>query len=430
MNSVIIKGNICYSSNKKKLITKRNHFLVCKDGICKGVFRKIPQEYSDYEIVDYHDALIIPGLIDLHIHAPQYAFRGTKMDLQLIEWLNEVAFKEEMKYKNDEYASKAYKLFADSLKRSATTRACVFATRHEKATLKLMDYLEDTGLITYVGKVNMDQNSLPSLDEVDAQTSLKSTLKWLKRTDKYQNTFPILTPRFIPSCSKDLLSGLKDIENKYFLPVQSHLSENKKEIAWVKELFPNSNFYGEVYDDYNLFGFNHDKKRKIKTIMAHCVHSSEEEINLMKKNGVFVAHCPTSNVNLTSGIAPVRTYLEKGINVGLGSDVAAGHSESLFGVISYVIQMSKLYNHFVDNNAKPIQFSEAFYLATLGGGKFFNKVGTFRKGYEFDAVIIDDTKIGSPSKLSLKERLERAVYLNLDASCIVSKYVFGNKINF
>ena len=258
-------------------------------------------------------------MVDLHVHAPQYTFRGLGMDLELLEWLNINTFPEEAKYKNIEYAEKAYKLFVDDLKSGTTTRACIFATIHNEATLLLMELLEKSNLCTYVGRVNMDRNSSENLCESSAQTSLEETNTWiLKSMEKFKKTKPILTPRFVPSCSDKLMDGLGIIQRKFHLPVQSHLSENISEVSWVKKLNPKSYCYGDAYDMFGLFGGNG------KTVMAHCVHSTEEEIELMKKNKVFIAHCPESNINLSSGIAPIRKYLKLGMNVGLGSDVAGG----------------------------------------------------------------------------------------------------------
>ena len=148
----------------------------------------------------------------------------------------------------------------------------------------------------------------------------------------------------------------------------------------------------------------------------------------MYKNGVFVAHCPASNMNLTSGIAPIRKYMDRGLNIGLGSDIAGGHSESIFRAITDAIQVSKMYFRMVDESVKPLVFSEAFYLATKGGGAFFGKVGSFEEGYEFDAVILDDSVLPHPQSLNLAERMERAVYLGLDANKITAKYVAGRRI--
>ena len=148
----------------------------------------------------------------------------------------------------------------------------------------------------------------------------------------------------------------------------------------------------------------------------------------MRKNGVFVAHCPASNMNLTSGIAPIRKYLDLGLNIGLGSDVAGGHSDSIFRAITDAIQVSKMYFRMVNEAYKPLVFSEAFYLATKGGGKFFGNVGSFEEGYEFDAVVMDDNVLPHPQSLNLTERMERAVYLGLDEKNITAKFVAGRKI--
>ena len=163
-------------------------------------------------------------------------------------------------------------------------------------------------------------------------------------------------------------------------------------------------------------------------MMAHCVWSTEEEVELMQKNGVFVAHCPASNMNLTSGIAPIRKYMDRGLRVGLGSDIAGGHSASIFRAITDAIQVSKMYFRMVDESCKPLVFSEAFYLATKGGGAFFGQVGSFEEGYEFDAVVLDDSVLVHPQMLTLAERMERAVYLGLDEKKITAKFVAGRKI--
>ena len=225
-----------------------------------------------------------------------------------------------------------------------------------------------------------------------------------------------------------LMGELRQIQMAYGISVQSHLSESKGEIEFVKFLRPEDAFYGASYNDYDLFGKNDDIDTNFKTVMAHCVWSMDEEVELMRKNGVFVAHCPASNMNLTSGIAPIRRYLDKGLNIGLGSDIAGGHSDSIFRAITDAIQVSKMYFRMVDESVKPLAFPEAFYLATKGGGAFFGKVGSFEEGYEFDVVVLDDSVLPSPQTLTLAERMERAVYLSLDSKKITAKYVAGRKI--
>ena len=428
-NSFVLKGNVCQTKKPGELDLYESAFAVCVDGVSHGVFHTLPEKYSSLPLYDYGDSLIFPGMVDLHVHAPQHAFRGMCMDLELMDWLNRYTFPEEEKYENLEYAEKAYGLFVDALKKGATTRACIFATRHRYATELLMQLMEDSGLVSYVGKVNMDREASEALTEDSAEMSAYATFGWINATkDKFKNTKPILTPRFIPCCTDKLMEELREIQMAYGIPVQSHLSESKGEIDFVKSLRPDNAFYGDSYNEYDLFGKNDDINTDVKTVMAHCVWSSDDEVDLMLKNGVFVAHCPASNMNLTSGIAPIRKYLNLGLNIGLGSDVAAGHSDSIFRAITDAIQVSKMYFRMVDESYKPLVFSEAFYLATKGGGAFFGNVGSFEEGYEFDAIVMDDSVLPHPQSLNLAERMERAVYLGLDEKNITAKFAAGKRI--
>ena len=419
----ILKGNIVYSKNKDELRILKDHYLISESGLVKGVFEKVPPEYAQVSVSDYGECLIIPGLTDLHVHAPQYTFRAMGMDMELLEWLETNTFPEEAKYQDLEYARRAYRIFTDNLKRSATTRACIFGTIHRDATLLLMDQLEQSGLVTYVGKVNMDRNCPDYLREESAEESGIQTVEWIKDVlhKKYQNTMPILTPRFTPSCSDELMENLKKIQMYYQIPVQSHLSENPGEIAWVKELCPWSEFYGDAYDRFGLFGADG------KTVMAHCVYSGKEERQRMKENGVFIAHCPESNMNLSSGVAPVRTFLKEGLHVGIGSDVAGGSTENLFKAMALAIQASKLRWRMQDDSLKPLTLEEVFYIATKGGGEFFGNVGSFEPGFELDAVVLNDTRIVHSQNLDVRERLERMIYL-ADEREVRAKYVRGREI--
>lgn len=357
------------------------------------------------------------------MHAPQYSYRGLGMDMELLEWLETNTFPEEAKFRETEYAKKAYRIFVDRMRRSATTRACIFATVHREATLLLMDMLEEAGLSTMVGKVNMDRNCPDYLREESAEVSAAETVEWIKDVlhKKYKHTRPILTPRFTPSCTDDLMERLKMIQMRYELPLQSHLSENPGEISWVKELCPWSEFYGDAYDKFGLFGSD------CPTIMAHCVYSDEKEITRMKENGVYIAHCPESNMNIASGVAPVRRFLAEGLHVGMGSDVAGGSTESIFTAMAHAIQASKLRWRLLDDSLKPLTVEEAFYMATKGGGEFFGRVGSFEEGYEMDAVVLDDTRLEHPQPLDVKKRLERMIYFSDDRE-IYAKYVEGSRL--
>ncbi len=421
-NVLILKGDLCYSSVLGEWDTIEQGYLVCKDGVIIGVYSKLPKRWNGCPVTDYGHALLIPGLVDLHMHAPQYTYRGLHMDLELLKWLEVNTFPAEAKYADLTYAKEAYRRFVNRMLASGTTRACVFASIHVPATEVLMDLLEKSGLCTMVGKVNMDRNAPVYYQEENARKSARSTREWLEHCrNRYSNTQPILTPRFIPACSNELLEELQLIQEEYGIPVQSHLSENVEEIQWVKELCPEAEFYGDAYDRFGLFG------RQAKTVMAHCVHSGEQELERIRENGVFLAHCPESNMNLSSGIAPVRRFLEMGIRTGLGSDVAGGASESIFTAMMHAIQASKLRWRLLEDSLRPLTASEVFYLATKGGGAFFGKVGSFEPGYELDVLVLDDSRIPAQEGLSIEQRMERFIYLHQEQD-LVAKYVRGRKV--
>lgn len=423
MKCFALKGQICYATGLHELQIVEGGYLLCEDGMSMGTCRELPEGWEEVSVQDYGDRIIIPGLVDLHLHAPQYAFRGMGMDLELLDWLNAITFPEEAKYGNLEYAESAYRIFVENLRKGATTRAVIFATIHLAATELLMELLDESGLKVMVGKVNMDRNSPDILKEADAETSAEDTVRWLERTaGKYRNVRPILTPRFIPSCTDELMAKLKEIQRKYHLPVQSHLSENPGEVGWVQELCPDSEFYGDAYDRFGLFG-----GEDCQAVMAHCVYSDEREQERIKERGVWVAHCPESNINLSSGVAPVRQFLDRGIRVGLGSDLAGGSSDSIFRAMAHAVQASKMRWRMEDESLAPLTIEEAFYMATKGGGSFFGKVGSFEPGYELDAVVLDDGGLKHPQPLSVRERLERICYLSDDRQ-IAAKYVAGEQL--
>ena len=434
-NGFILHGAAVYSENRECIISMDEAWIVCVDGVSRGVFDHFPEEYAGLEVEDYWDKLIVPGFTDLHVHAPQYQFRGTGMDMELLGWLNTIVFPEERRYKDLEYAESSYDQFIEDLFVGPTTRAVIFGTADVESTLLLMDMLEDTGLVTCVGKVNMDRN-VPEYYCETAEQSLEDTITFVEGAlaEEYERTMPIITPRFTVSCSRKLMQGLGEIAKEYNLPVQSHLSENLTEIRMVQELEPDASFYGETYEKTGLFGLPSDIRPEREecpgygdTIMAHCVWSPKEEIALMKKNGVFIAHCPESNMNLTSGAAPASLYLDEGLRIGLGTDLGAGASPCLFDTMKAALTSSKLRKRFYDENIRSLDFSDVFYMATLGGGEFFGKVGSFEEGYEFDAVVLDDFSLSTMNEYGAAERMERLMYLGDDRN-VVGKYVRGQKL--
>ena len=415
----LLHGDLCFSKDRMRIETMENGYMHIRDGKIVALYETVPTNLSSLELKDYHGKIVLPGMVDLHLHAPQYAYRGTKMDLPLLDWLNINTFPEEAKYEDVSYAKAAYTNFVEDLKESPTTRAVIFATLHKEATLELMALLEESGLSTMVGKVNMDRNSPDYLTEHSAEESLENTKAWLREIPKdYRNCRPILTPRFTPTCSDSLLEGLGRLMAEEGLPLQSHLSENKAEIAWVKELCPDTKNYGESYDRYGLLG---------NTVMAHCVHTKEDELRLLMERGTTIVHCPQSNTNLQSGVAPVKHFLNKGAKVGLGTDVAGGANLSMFRAITDAIHASKLRNCLLEGEDSALTLSEAFYMATLSGGQFFGKVGSFLPGYEADFLVFS-RKRKSVREESLLERLEMLLYTEKELFRMDAKFVQGRQI--
>ena len=415
-NIKIYKGNIIFTKTPDKFESFENSYILTEGNKVKKICSELDEKYKNMEITDFGDKMIIPGFVDLHLHAGQYRNMGLGMDKELLPWLETYTFPEESKFQDTKYAEEVYTEFVNSLLENGTMRSVIFATIHKDATEILFDLMIRSGMGAFIGKVNMDRNSPDYLIE-SAEKSLEDTEYFIK---KYGNSNKlvkfIITPRFIPTCSSELMEGLTKLALEYKTPVQSHLSENTGEINWVHELHPERENYLDVYDKYGILGQN-------STVMAHCIHNDNKEMEIMKERGVFVAHCPTSNINLSSGTAPVKKYLENGINIGIGSDISGGHILSIKDCIAYALQASKIYNMYVDKNTPILKTSEAFYLATKGGGKFFGKVGSFEEEYEFDALVVNDKNTDK----SLEERLQSFIYAGSSAD-IERRFCAGKEI--
>ncbi len=360
---------------------------------------------EDAEVVDFGNRLLIPAMNDMHVHASQVRNQAVAMDLELLPWLQNYTFPEEVKYADIHYAEKMYRRFLHTQWLFGSMRSCVFGTVHTESTRLLMKLYQETGMGAFVGKVAMNRNCPEALSE-DVEAAVEGNEQLIAEFNQPDALVrPIITPRFVPSCTPELLRACGQLAEKYHLPVQSHLSENMSEIEWVAELEPESISYGDAYNRYGLFG-------QTPTIMAHCVWTGGQELDLMKRNRVMVAHCPTSTYNLASGMAPVRSFLDEGLRVGLGSDISGGHDLNMFCMLVYAIQVSKMhYQH--NHDMKFLSLSEAFWITTKSAGSFFGKVGSFEPGYEFDALVIDDSVLNFDD-YSLQERLERFVYVGDD----------------
>ncbi|NLU25147.1 MAG: amidohydrolase family protein [Clostridiales bacterium] len=414
----ILKGNIVYAPALGTLSTVEKGYLALRDGTIEGLYQDLPAFYKNEPVTDYGDKLIMQSFADMHLHAPQYPMLGMGMDLPLMEWLSTYTFKTEARFKDTDYARRVYRKLAKDLITNGTTRVAMFSSLHTEATWILMEELEKAGVTGYVGKVNMDRGGDTVLQETTVE-SIRETLRWLEGCH-FEHIKPILTPRFTPSCTDELMAALGKMAAEKQLYVQSHLSENTGEIALVKELHPDCQRYYETYAKYGLW--------KDHTLMAHCVHSDARERKAMREAGVVVVHCADSNVNICSGVCPVRQMLREGIWVTLGSDIAGGALLPMYQVITASIRASKTRRMMDDWQMDFITVAEAYYLGTTSGHKYFGAGDGFAVGDKLHAVVIDDSDFTESTRpLTVAERFERAIYMTQRHN-IVAVYSDGRKV--
>lgn len=415
---MVLKGNIIYTPGPEAYEIHENSYIVIQNKRVKGIYGELPDGIDEMSVIDYEDNLIIPSFIDLHIHAPQFIQRGIGMHLQLIDWLDNYTFMQESRFEDINYAKAIYPPFVDSLYDHGTLRSSIFGTIHDASNQYLLELIKEKGIGAFVGKVNMNQNAPDSLSQT-SETSLRETESFIQAYHNEALVKPIITPRFAPSCSSELMHGLGQLSVDYHVPVQSHLSENKDEIAWVKALFPEAKDYTDVYDQCGLLG-------KEKTLMAHGVYLDDRELSRLNNENVFLVHCPISNMNIASGVMPVTRYLDYGLQVGLGSDVGGGHEMGMNKSIVAAIQCANILYAFNHDNRRLVE-SEAVYLATKMNGQFFgNDIGSFEDGYLFDALIIDN-KDDLLQKATPIEKFQNFLYCGTPDN-IVARYLEGKAI--
>ena len=399
----VYRGTIVHAPHLGALECAEHAYLVAEGGRIAGIFEELPGKYQNAALEDFGDSLIIPSFTDLHLHAPQYIMMGMGFDLPLLDWLNTYTFKEEARFADADFARTVYEALAAELVRRGTTRVCMFSTLHREATLILMDALERAGITGYVGKVNMDRNGLPGVLQETTEESVRETLRWLEGCH-FEHVKPIITPRFTPSCTDELMAELGRIANEKGLYVQSHLSESLGEIEWVRQLHPECQRYWETYDKYGLW--------KDHTLMAHCVHSDEVERKAIRDANAVVVHCGDSNVNICSGICPVRRMLNEGLWVTLGSDIAGGAQLPMYRVIAMSIRTSKARRITDDWQTDFLTVAEGYYLGTTSGHKYFGAGEGFAAGDKLHAIVVDDRDFPEASHpLTVEERFERIIYM-------------------
>ncbi|MBP8099835.1 MAG: guanine deaminase, partial [Acinetobacter sp.] len=308
---------------------------------------------ADMNVQHYPDQLIVPGFIDTHIHFPQSEMIGAYGE-QLLEWLNTYTFPTEIQFENKAYADKIAQFFVNELLKNGTTTALVFCTVHPQSVDALFEVAEQHQMRLIAGKVMMDRHAPEALCDTaeSAYTDSKALIeKW---HGKGRNLYAI-TPRFAPTSTPEQLSAAGKLKAEFpDVYVHTHLSENKNEIAWVKDLFPEQKGYLDVYHHYGLTGS--------RSVFAHCVHLKDEEWDCMHQTDSAIAFCPTSNLFLGSGLFPLKKTWEKQVKVGLGTDVGAGTSFNQLQTLNEAYKVQQL-------QGDKLSAFEALYHATIGGAK-------------------------------------------------------------
>ena len=413
----IYRGNIVYSKNSKELVEISHGYIVVNEGVIQDIYQELPQEYKDNKIIDFNNGVIISAFTDLHVHAPQYPNRGIAMDALLYDWLNQYTFPLESKYKDEQFYQAVYSAFVNDLIKHGTLHASVFATIHNPATDYLIDALEDKGIQSYVGKVNMDKDSPNILIETTEQ-SIKDTEAFIKKHINNKYAKPILTPRFAPTCSFKLLKELGKLADKYDIGCQTHIVESLWEKEEAKKCFDGCRCDMQIYEEADLL------KHK-PFIAAHFIFPSEEDLALLNKCGGYAVQCPDATTNVIAGIMQTGKLLDTGTNLAIGSDISAGSYLGIYRQVASSVRLSKIKSFYEPDN-RTITFQEAFYMATKSSGSLFGKVGSLEKGYLFDALVIDDLE-DDFMKLKPSEVVERFCYSG-EVKNIKHRFLRGKEI--
>lgn len=418
MSEKIYQGNIITSKSFEELNIIEDGYIAVKDGIITDVSKEWKKEYQDHEFIDHRGHLILPAFSDLHMHAPQYPQRGIGMDCLLFDWLNDYTFPQEANFKDETYAKTVYaKLIRDFIAQGSF-HLVLYTTIHTNACNLLFDMLKEAGLYAYTGLTNMDRNS-PDYYVDTTEESLRKTEEFILRNMGHDRVRPILTPRFAPTCTKELMEGLGKFAKKYDLGVQTHLVESKAEAAWAKELYPEFASDGEIYEKCGLLQGGGPK------IFAHVIFPTEVEERILKEYDGISVHCPDSTSNITAGIMPAMKMSRKGLKIALGSDVGGAHFLAIYRTIARAVQISKM-KEFYEGDER-VKLANAFYMATVNGGSIFDRVGKIEKGYRFNALVVEDM-LDENYHTSLSDALERFCYIG-DERNILYRYLDGKRID-
>ncbi|UVE16411.1 guanine deaminase [Pseudomonas sp. LS44] len=328
------------------------------------------------DVQEYRDALITPGFIDTHIHYPQTGMIASYGE-QLLDWLNTYTFPTEQQFADKAHAADVAGIFLKELLRNGTTTALVFGSVHKQSVDAFFEAAEALDLRMIAGKVMMDRNAPDYLTDTP-ESSYADSKELIERWHGKGRLHYAVTPRFAPTSTPEQLALAGRLFAEFpDLYMHTHLSENRAEIEWVKELFPKRSGYLDVYDHYQLIG--------PRAVFAHGVHLCDAECQRLAETGSAVAFCPTSNLFLGSGLFDLEKLEQHGVRVGLGTDVGAGTSFSQLQSLNEAYKVMQL-------QGKKLDPFKSLYLATLGGARALyldHQIGNFATGKDADFVVLD-----------------------------------------
>lgn len=441
-----IQGNAYYCKTFDVIECMMNS-LICinEEGLIVKVLREDDKAYENtrnkYELsgrlkVLKEDEIILPGFVDLHIHAPQWAQSGTALDRPLEVWLNDYTFPLEAKFKNLDFAEAVYNDVVEATLKNGTTSAMYFATVDQEPSILLAKVCGEKGQRGFVGKVAMDApEGCPSYyKDMNYKVSVEETERFINAVIAIQNNYkqkvyPVITPRFIPTCTDESLIGLGQLAKTYDVHIQTHASESDWAHRYVKEKMGENDVIA-----LNRFGLLGDK-----SIIAHAPFLEKNDTKIMTNSQSTIAHCPLSNAYFANSVLPVKDFMERGINIGLATDISGGYSPSMYQAIRQAVISSKMLQDGVNpslektvrgRNDSALTLNNALYMATVAGGNALGlPLGKLEEGYIFDAQIVD-TKENIPRFYDEKhdEDLLHKVLLLAQTVNIKEVWVQGEKI--
>jgi guanine deaminase len=410
----IFYGTIIDTPDPLTLRIRKQHVCVVNNGKIEMIEASASpnlDKYQDYVFIKLSESqFICPGFVDLHCHAPQYRQVGSATEVPLLKWLYEFTFPNEARCSDPLYARDLYTKLVSRLLRNGTTTAQYFATIHLEATKILAEICQEKGQRAYIGKVCADQNS-PDFYIETTDESVRNTEEFINYVHHMQKgrdivgtnalIHPVITPRFIPTCSINLLSQLGQLTKKYDVHVQSHIAETADQVTFVHCLYPN------IGNGRDVAIFRETGLLTNKAVFAHGIYLADNEVDEMVTSGSAVASCPIANFLFSKGITTIEHLRRKGLKVGLGTDVGGAYSSNMLPVVRAAVFGNRTMDFvsfdrstatlpvFPDHKDPVIDFKFAFYLATLGGAQALNidsQIGSFEVGKQFDALLIDCNK--------------------------------------